>query len=116
MEREEKEFLEKIINYNSGGRLERGTISPAALFNGLGKHQKDKLIHKLISFDYIEEVPTRVNDDILNFYRVSEKGYGIFDPWYKKFWRFLINDAARLLSIVAIILSIIATIVSLSKK
>ena len=116
MKKEEKDFLEKIIKHNGGGRLERGIISPATLFNGLGEHKKDRLIHKLISFGYIEEVPTKVNDYMLDFYRVSEKGYIIFDPLYKKFWRFFTSDMAKILSIISLILSIIATAVSLYKK
>lgn len=116
MTKEEKIFLEKIINYNCEGGFERGTISPATLFNSLGEHKKDKLIHKLISFGYIEVAPTQINNSVQNFYRMSEKGYTIFDPWYQKSWRFFTNDMAKILSIISLILSIIATIVSLSRK
>jgi len=116
MQKEEKDFLKKIIEHKGAGRLERGTISPANLFNGLGKHSMDKLIHKLISLGYVEEVPTRVDDHTLNFYRPSEKGYNVFSPWYKKLGYFLTNDLAKILSIIAIILSIIATIASLKNS
>lgn len=46
---------------------------------------------------------------------LTSKGYKEFDPWYKKLWNFINNDFAKLLSLIAIILSIIATAVSLSK-
>jgi len=50
-----------------------------------------------------------------NYYSLTEKGYKEFDPWYKKFWNFINDDFAKLLSLVSLILSIIATFVSFSK-
>ena len=46
---------------------------------------------------------------------LTAEGYKEFEPWYKKFWNFINNDFAKLLSLIAIILSIIATAVSLSR-
>jgi hypothetical protein len=116
MNKEENNFLKKVINHKGGGMFERGVISPASLFNGLGEHKNDKLIHKLISFGYIEEVPDDVNGKIVNFYRISEKGYNEFGPWYKKAWQFFTEDMAKILSIISLILSIIATIASFYKN
>lgn len=44
--------------------------------------------------------------------RITPKGYLEFDPLYKKIWRFFTEDMAKILSVIAIILSIIATIIS----
>jgi|SRR3989344_5333102 len=49
------------------------------------------------------------------YVELTAKGYGKFIPWYKKFWVFLNDDLTKLLSLVALILSIIATYISLSK-
>lgn len=49
------------------------------------------------------------------FYSLTEKGYKEFDPWYKKFWNFINEDFAKLLSLVSLILSIFATFVSFLK-
>lgn len=116
MKKEEKEFLKKIIEHKGGSILERGIMSPATLFNSLGEHKQDKLIHKLISFGYIEEVSTRVNDYMLNFYRASERGYAEFDPIHKKIWKFFTNDMAKILSVISLILSIIAAMASFYKR
>ena len=48
-------------------------------------------------------------------YCLTEKGYMEFDPWYKKAWRFFTNDFAKILSLIATILSITATYISLMK-
>jgi hypothetical protein len=116
MDKKEKSFLKKIINHVGGGIFERGVISPASLFNVIGEYKNDKLIHKLISFGYIEEVPSDVNNRTVTFYRVSAKGYSEFDPWHKKMWQFFTDDMAKILSVVSLVLSIIATIVSFYKN
>lgn len=53
--------------------------------------------------------------DESHFVFMTSKGYKEFDPWYKKSWNFINDDFAKLLSLVSIILSIIATIVSFTK-
>jgi len=101
------------MEYNGSRMLERGVISPMGLFNIIGEHKNDKLIHKLISFRYIDEKPIEINGNKSTYYKLSERGYGVFDPWYKKTLRFFTNDLAKILSLIAIILSIIATVISL---
>lgn len=49
------------------------------------------------------------------YYQLTGKGYKEFIPWYKKAWNFINDDLTKLLSLVALILSIIATYISLSK-
>ncbi len=44
--------------------------------------------------------------------RLTALGFLDLDHWYKKFWRWFNDDFAKLLSTIAIILSIIATIIS----
>lgn len=116
MNKEETKFLKKVIGHKGWGMFERGVISPASLFNILGEYKNDKLIHKLISFGYIEEVPDDVNGKMVNFYRVSAKGYAEFDPLHKKMWQFFTDDMAKVLSVISLILSIIATVISLYKN
>jgi hypothetical protein len=116
MNKEEKLFLKKVIDHKGGSRFERGVISPATLFNCLGGHDNDKLINKLISFGYIEEAPNEVIGRTVIFYRPSAKGYAEFGPWYKKAWQFFTDDMAKVVSIISLILSIIATIVSFYKN
>ncbi len=48
--------------------------------------------------------------------RITAVGYQQLDPWYKKFWRWFSDDFYKILTVVATILSIFATTVSLWKK
>jgi len=52
----------------------------------------------------------------ITYFELTAKGYQEFNPWYKKFWDFLNNDFAKLLSLISIILSIIATWLSFHNK
>lgn len=51
----------------------------------------------------------------IGWVRITARGYQVFDPWYKKLWKFFNNDFAKILSIIATILGIIATYISLAK-
>jgi hypothetical protein len=46
---------------------------------------------------------------------LTAEGYKEFNPWYTKAWNFINDDFAKLLSLISIILSIIATYLSLKK-
>lgn len=63
------------------------------------------------------EKPVLVGIGIDNYYyfELTAEGYKEFSPFYKKAWNFLNNDFAKLLSLVSILLSIIATWVSIHK-
>jgi|SRR3989344_2050484 len=80
---------------------------------------KDKTRQVLIAMKDYGLIEERINSEDrrnpIYWYRLSANGYKEFDPWYKKFWRFLNDDFAKLLSLIAIILSIIATIISIIK-
>lgn len=49
------------------------------------------------------------------YIELTAKGYEEFHPWYKNAWSFINDDLTKLLSLIALILSIIATYISLSK-
>ena len=108
MDKKEKEILRKIFLYHE--RL----LSPATLINSIAEHN-ERLVQSLVAKKYIEEVPRDKiglggSVSVINFYRITEKGLMVFASWYKKFWKFFTNDMAKILSIIATILSIIAII------
>ncbi len=111
MTKEEKILLKKVIDFH------KGLLYPVDLFNMIGQHTSDKVIHKLIAENYIEEVPTVHHDKNYTFYRITEKGYLEFEPLLKKLWKFIRNtkNLSTILSIIATVLSILATIISLKK-
>ena len=107
MNRTEKEFLKKVANYHEG------LLTPVVLFNGIGEQKSDKIIHKLIAERYIDEVPQEKFDSLLRgnykiiFYRLSDKGYLVFSPIWKRLWSFFSGDMAKILSLIAITISIL---------
>lgn len=44
---------------------------------------------------------------------ITNKGYKIFDPWYKKIFKFFTDELSKVFSLIALILSIIATFLSI---
>lgn len=86
------------------------------LFLNIGEQKSGKLIFNLMRFGYLEKFSKDVGADchqMQDFYMVSRIGYEVFDPWYKKGWRFFTNNFAKCVSLISIILSIIATIISM---
>ena len=77
---------------------------------------ESKLIRELIGTKYIDEVKRNVyagsrgNIEIIH-YTVSEKGYLVFEPFYKKIWFTLKGDIRTI--IIAVITSIIITIITI---
>lgn len=53
--------------------------------------------------------------DFNTYIELTAKGYSEFSPWYKRFWDFINNDVIKLLSLVSLILSILATWISLRR-
>lgn len=45
--------------------------------------------------------------------QLTHVGWQVFDPWYTKTWRFFTNDLAKILSVVATLLSIISITIAL---
>lgn len=105
MDKIEKAFLRKMIEWNEG------LLSPATLFNGVGQHSSDKLIHKLITEEYIEEVPHTINEKHYTFYRTTEKTRSIFYPTYKKLWFFIRGDIRII--IISVVTALMTTIITL---
>ena len=106
--RREKHFLEWMHDH------ERPVMFSIEFWSGRSDH--DKVAQKLISEGYIEE--TKVagvigGDDTA--YKLTAKGYAEFKPWWQKAWGFFTNDLAKVLSVIATALSIIAIIVSFTK-
>ena len=49
-------------------------------------------------------------------YRATTRGYLVFEPFWKRAWIFFTDDLAKILSVVATILSIISILITLLKK
>jgi|SRR3989344_7472743 len=80
MNKDERGVLWKIANDNGG------LISPATAINSYASGRRG-LIEKLVTLGYIEMVPEEIQTGtIINFYRVTERGFSIFYPFYKKIW------------------------------
>lgn len=97
-----KEVLKKVRD-NS-----KGLLSQSDLINCL-PDRDTRLSHSLITSGFIEEVNRRIkaNGQEATFYRLTQKGYLVFEPWWKRTWAFFTNDMAKILSIIAIIISIL---------
>lgn len=97
----------------------QGLRSPSDLFNGIGQGGNDKVIHKLISEGYIEEVPQSRpalggGQQEITFYRVAEKGYRFFDPFHIKLWHSISGDIRTIIiaAITALITTVIASVIT----
>ncbi|PJA87038.1 MAG: hypothetical protein CO141_01575 [Candidatus Moranbacteria bacterium CG_4_9_14_3_um_filter_42_9] len=120
----QKEILTIVKGLNEDPQ--KGTYYKGAFIDVLqelvGKYFHEKVLQNirlLLDENKIEKDDHLVldlngNTDI-GWLRVTSKGYQVFDPWYKKFWNFFNNDFAKILSVIATILGIIATYVSLQK-
>ncbi|MHB8860389.1 MAG: hypothetical protein ACYC48_01490 [Minisyncoccota bacterium] len=107
LSREEKDLLRKMLDYSSP------IILQAELFN----KTNEKLIYKLISERYIDEIREDLpGSGTLFFYKLASRGYAAFKPWWEKAWSFFTDDFAKVLSIFATALSIVAVIISLTTK
>jgi hypothetical protein len=50
------------------------------------------------------------------YIELTAKGYTEANPWYKKIWGILNDDLTKILSLISLILSILATIISLWRR
>lgn len=109
MKKETKEILKKAVDHPSGA------LSPANMINGIAGGN-DKQVEWLVAHKYLENIPVdhpgiHGGFYTLQFYRVSEKGYTVFAPWYERMWFFLRGDIRIvIISIITAILTTLATI------
>jgi len=105
MNKDEKEILKKAIKSNEG------LISPANMINSYAGGIR-RLPERLVSLGYFEMVPEEISTGtVINFYRVTEKGFAVFYPLHKKVWYTLKGDVR--ITIVAVIISILTTLITL---
>lgn len=117
----QKEILTLIKNSNENPEkgIEYDLIKDD-LLTLVGKYYMENIIQHLKLLR--EEKKIEVSNKFLSnsFYgqhnpgwaRLTSKGYKEFDPWYKKFWNFFTNDMAKILSIIATIISIISMVIA----
>jgi len=104
MNKKEKEVLKKAMESNDG------LISPAVMINSYAGCRR-KIPENLVSLGYLEIVPEEINTGkIINFYRVTEKGFAVFYPLHKKIWHTLKGDIRTI--VVAVITTIITLFIS----
>ena len=104
MKKEEKEVLKKAVDSIEG------LLSPSTIINSYAG-QKRGLVEKLVSLGCLEMIPEEIRTgSTINFYRVTEKGYSIFYPIYKKLWFWFRGDVKTI--IIAVITAIITTILT----
>jgi len=92
-----------------------GLLSPADLINGIAQQDR-KSVENLVVKGYLEEVPQDMKGIklgttySLNFYRATEKGLMVFQPWYIRMWHGLKGDVRTIIiaAITALITSLIA--------
>lgn len=97
--------------------IEKYNYSEGSIVGGL----HDQVLHIMRVLQGESKIDISEVESIFNvgysttYFELTAKGYQEFNPWYKKFWDFLNTDFAKLLSLISIILSIIATWLSLRK-
>lgn len=69
----------------------------------------------LIKTEVENPVLVGLGNDLYTYLELTAKGYEEFKSWYEKAWNFINNDFAKLLSLISLILSIIATYFSFKK-
>ena len=93
MRKEEKELLKELKE--SG----EGLLSTQVFTYGY----KRKIAQKLIALKFVEEFQYKN----IPCYRLTDKGYLVFEPSHIRAWYFFTNDMAKILSITALIISIL---------
>jgi hypothetical protein len=93
MRKEERELLKELVKSNEG------LLSTQVFTEG----NKRKISQKLIALGFVEEFQYKN----IPCCRLTRKGYLIFEPMWVRAWSFFTNDTAKILSIIAIIISIL---------
>lgn len=106
MNKKEKEALTSIHG------VERGLLNQSDLLNCL-PDRDTRLSHSLITSGYLEETKRleKASQIEITYYRLTEKGRMIFEPWYKRLWFFCKGDVRTI-----IVAAITALVVSLVTK
>ncbi len=104
----ERNILEKAKSSNEG------LLSPATL-NSMANQDK-RSVENLVARGYLENVPvdkTNLHGGTytLQFFRVTEKGLNVFEPWYEKLWFMMKGDIRTI--IISVITAVIVTILTL---
>ncbi len=94
MTSEEKAHLRDLIH------APEGLLTVQVFMAGMNKR---KIAQKLIAVGYVEEFTFKN----LPCVRATQKSYLIFEPLWKRAWAFFTDDMAKILSIIAIIMSIL---------
>lgn len=101
MTNDEKELLRTLVNSNEG------MLSRDVFTSGSNR----KLSQRLVVLQYVEEFQYKN----MPTYRATEKGLMVFESVTKRAWYFFTNDMAKILSILATLLSIASMSIALMK-
>lgn len=93
MRKEEKELLKKLVESNEG------LLSVLEFAYGSNR----KIAQKLTTMGYVEEFLFKN----IPSYRATKRGHLVFEPIWIRAWTFFTNDISKILSIIAIIISIL---------
>ncbi len=114
------DFEEILLNDYGWTKKERKTLKvfkkvDANIFHIINVLEGERLISK-VDVPYTSfSLEDGIKKDIVKCIELTAVGYKEFDPFYKKLWGFLNNDFAKLLSLVSLLLSIVATLISIYK-
>jgi len=105
MKKEEKEALKNINNVN------RGLLNQSDLLNCL-PNRDTKLSHSLITSGYLEETKRleKASQIEITYYRLTEKGRLVFEPFYKQWWFYFKGDIRTVM--VAVITTIVVSLIA----
>ena|SRR3989338_4096501 len=92
MKKEEKKLLRELVE------SQEGLLTVQVFTEGLNKR---KQAQKLIALGFVEEFQFKN----LPCCRATRKGYLVFEPIWLRAWVFFTDDMAKILSIIAIIIS-----------
>jgi hypothetical protein len=93
MKKEEKELLRELVGSSEG------LLSVQVFTEG----SKRRIAQKLIALDFVKEFQYKNIPSC----RATKKGYLMFDPLFVRAWTFFTDDMAKILSIIAIVISIL---------
>lgn len=101
MTKQEKELLKTLV-YSDEGLLTRNVFTSGS---------NRKISRRLAAQNFVEEFEYKK----ISCYRATEKGLMVFEHAIKRAWYFFTNDMAKILSILATLLSIASMIIVLIK-
>ena len=98
---EEKRFLQKMFDHPRSNMLLIELLDDS--------NSNERMFHKLLSEGYIDEdkEQTVLGGGTISLYGLSAKAYAELRPWWNKVWDFFTDDMAKILSLVAIVISIL---------